>query len=200
MGNRLHQKSDMVQKIKYIILILLLIVTLLSFLYFIHILFSNVWLEYIKVDYNLVPVDVFSLFISSAITIWVGYYVVKNLSEQRFEKEMLINDLRAIEKEIEQVELAFRTSRMVDLAYVSGKMNTIKRLIDRFAFTAEMSNNFINKEVSSINDTFFSLYSASTDFDASSMNSNDIDCTSIYQLTDDLVRKLRTATIHLNKK
>lgn len=42
----------MVQKIKYIILILLLIVTLLSFLYFIHILFSNAWLEYIKVDYN----------------------------------------------------------------------------------------------------------------------------------------------------
>lgn len=186
----------MVQKIGKLCLI---VATIIIFFRFICFLAINAWTQNMQIDYNLVPIDVFSLFVSSAITIWLGYYVVKKLSEQRFEKEMLINDLRLIEQEIQNIETIFETAENVDITLVSGKMNTIKHLLDRFAYTVRLSENNVNNEIQPINDAFNSLYLASTNFDSDFVNRNDIDRASISYNTNRLILKVRKLTISLNK-
>lgn len=191
----------MVQKIgKFLISLCLIVITVIVLFLFGCFLSINAWFQNLQVDYKLVPIDVFSLIVSSAITIWVGYYVVKKLSEQRFEKEMLINDLRLIEQEIQGIETIFETSENVDVTLVSGKMNAIKHLLDRFTYTVKLSEHGVDNEIQPINEAFNNLYLAATNFDSDFVNRNDIDRASISYRTNRLILKVRKLTVNLNKQ
>lgn len=184
---------------RYFLLLFLVVSTIVLFFRFICFLAINAWVQNVQIDYKLVPIDVFSLFVSSAITIWVGYYVVKKLSEQRFEKELLINDLRLIEQEIQQVESIFETSSTIDLTLISSKMNTIKHLIERFTYTVRLSDSNIDNQIPSINDAFFGLYRVSTNFDSESISRENVNFSLITYHTNRLILKVRKLTISLNK-
>jgi hypothetical protein len=191
----------MVQKIaKEFLLLLLIVITIIVFFRFVCFLAINSWVQNMEIDYKLVPIDVFSLFISSVITIWLGYYVVKKLSEQRFEKEMLINDLKQIEEKVREVEDIFENSDMIDLGGMSVKMNTVRHLVDRFVFTVQIAENDIEKDIEPINDTLNNLYMAATNFDSPTVSRNDIDVATILHHTNDLITNVRRLTISLNNK
>ena len=57
----------MVQKVmRYFLLLFLVVSTIVLFFRFICFLAINAWVQNVQIDYKLVPIDVFSLFVSSA--------------------------------------------------------------------------------------------------------------------------------------
>ena len=84
----------MAQKIMTFFFILLI---LLASFYLVYFIVDCAWFEQLKISYELVPVDAIGIIVSAALTLWIGWYIAKKLTEQRFEKEYLIKDLNLIE-------------------------------------------------------------------------------------------------------
>lgn len=179
------------RKITVFFAVILLIVILICFLRF---LFVMSWIHNAEVDYKIVPIDVFSLFISSALTIWIGWYIAKKITEQRFEKEFLIKDLSQIELDICEIETIFRTSGNVDVSYITSKNHRIQLLHGRLLKTMNLMG------LSSIipNDLGLkirTLYQKTTDF-----NPEDIDVQEIYTVCDETVLEVRGLIISINNR
>ena len=62
-----------------------------------------------------------------------GFFSVR-LSEQRFEKEMLIEDLKRIEEKVSSIEHAFDSHEELDISVVSGDISFVRHLLDRFKY------------------------------------------------------------------
>lgn len=187
----------MVQKIASATLIFISVVVILRFW---TLLLLNGWFDNLKIDYNVVPVDVFDIMITSAVTIWIGYYVVKTLSEQRFEKEMLISDLREIEAKTSELEAIFEQSNQIDITLVSSKLNAIHHSLDRFKHTIKLSTSKYDTEIREIDAAFNSLFISTTDFGSNIIRQDVVDMPAISTNINRVILKVRETVIRINKK
>lgn len=174
----------------------------LSLLYivfrFITFLQLSGWLERATVNYEIVPVDVIDLMVTSAITIGVGYYIVKRLSEQRFEKEMLIEDLRRIEEKVSSIENAFDSHEELDISLVSGYISSVRHLLDRFKHTLQMTGNSYVEEMKEIDHAFNRLFRSATDFDSKIIQTQKTDKSAIIDCASEVILKLREVIVKIN--
>lgn len=176
-----------------------LIFVALAIFFFIRLLYVQAWFYNISLDYHLVPIDVINLFVTVGVTIWIGYYIVKKLSEQRFEKEMLINDLKLIEQEVNAIGSLLQTSTRVDITHISSKINTIEGIINRFVSTIAISTVIPETYTNSLLMAFYSLYAAATDFDSLVVETSNINMPHIQKASNDVVIKTRELILRINK-
>ena len=54
-------------------------------------------------SYVVEPIDIVNILVTILVTIFVAWYVTKKLSEERFEKELIISDLKSIEECIKKI-------------------------------------------------------------------------------------------------
>ena len=97
----------MAKKIIYFFSILFL---LLSTFYLGLFIVREDWFASLDADTNLNPVEPMGIIVSAALTIWIGWYITKKLTEQRFEKEYLIKDLATIEQKVDELSSTFQNS------------------------------------------------------------------------------------------
>lgn len=176
-----------------------LIIAALALFFFLRLLYVQAWFYNMSLDYHLVPIDVINLFVTGGITIWIGYYIVKKLSEQRFEKEMLINDLRLIEQEVNGIRSLFQTSEHVDIAHISSKMNSIENIIDRFASTITISKVISSDSTVALRKAFNILYASTTDFGSNVEDASSVVLPPIQKASNDVILKTRELILRINK-
>lgn len=185
----------MVKKTGIALSILALLYILIRFTTFLQL---SEWLERATLNYEIVPVDVIDLVVTSAVTIGVGYFIVKRLSEQRFEKEMLIEDLRRIEEKVSSIEHAFDSNTKLDLSLVSGELSTVRHLIDRFKHTLQMTGNPYVSDIEQIDRAFNQLFRTATDFKSMTIEPKDVDKFAIISCASDVILKLREVIVRIN--
>lgn len=186
----------MVQKIVIFIVSVLFFTILYLFVKFLYVMS---WLNNLKIDYTITPINVISLIFSSVLTIWIGWYISKRLTEQRFEKEFLIRDLNSIETEIHYIESVFNSSTQVDISFVASKGNNIQLLKERFSATLKLMkiSSFDDKK---LNEKTNALFTQTTNFDSPQILTSDIDIQLINQKCSDVILETRNLIIQINNR
>ena len=144
---------------KIILKIILSIVAMMLF-FFIRALYCQSWFSTITFSKEIVPLDIINIFISGGIAIWLGYYITKKITEQRFLKEFIIKDIYRIEEQVEVFEKLINTNN-VQLQSIFNELHDLKHKIDRFDRTAKLTD-FSCKEINDLNKCHTELFKIST--------------------------------------
>lgn len=185
----------MAQKIMTFFFILLI---LLASFYLVYFIVDCAWFEQLKISYELVPVDAIGIIVSAALTLWIGWYIAKKLTEQRFEKEYLIKDLNLIETKVCELKSLFHNSNSIDISYVSAMNNEIQSLFNRLSKTIELAGmSYIS--MSGLSNCISELYRETTTFDASQVSVDCIDLQLILARCDNVVLEGRKIVMTINK-
>lgn len=184
----------MVQKI--VIFVVSILFFTISY-FFIEFLYKMSWLANLKIDYTVTPINVISLIVSSVLTIWIGWYISKKLTEQRFEKEFLIKDLNSIESEIHYIENVFNSSNQVDISFIASKNNNIQLLKERFSATLKLMN-ISGFDDRGLNEMANALFTQTTNFDSPQVMTCDIDIQLINKKCSDVILETRNLIIQIN--
>lgn len=97
-------------------------------------LYEKSWFSSVKLSNEVDPIDIFSIIASSIVAIWLGLYITRKLSAQRFQKEYLISDIKKIEEEVSFIEGKMQESN-IELQTIIELLNKFKLYIDRFSST-----------------------------------------------------------------
>jgi hypothetical protein len=153
-----------------------------------------VYCQAIVFSKEVAPLDIVNIFVSGAIAIWLGYYITKKLTEQRFLKEFIVKDIYRIEEQIESFEKLVHTSD-VELQFIFNELHDLKHKIERFERTAKLTP-FTCSEVKDLNNCHTQLYRISTEktiLPADSRNE-------LQRICDDFVVCLRKIVCAINNK
>lgn len=131
-------------------------------------LYAQSWLSNVVLSKEVDPIALLSIVISAVVAIWLGWYITKKLSAQRFEKEYLISDIKHIEEEIGFIERKMQVSN-IELQTILELLNKFKLYIDRFSKTIDTF------QVTSINsrklfENYNRLYSKTTNTEGDLFN------------------------------
>ena len=134
-------------------IILSILLFLIGFL--LHGLFRTSW----SFSYKVEPIDLISILVTIFCATTVAFYINKRLSEERFHKELLIADLKAIEDNVSHV-VEVLLNPETGGTEVMGRINYIRVLIYRI-------KKLLDKDIdtSVLDPTFLRFYVAATDFD-----------------------------------
>jgi len=184
---------------KRIIVCILSLLILITFFFFIRFLHCHAWLSNVTITKEIDPLDVFTLIISSAITIFLAWYITKKLSEQRYEKEFIITDLKTIEDQINYIERLVQDSQIIQLQQLLDIFNKLRSNIDRFLKTIEIFE-ISCSESTKLNTLYNTLYKTVTDIDGIQLEMNEINRSKIHITCSNLVITTRKIIYTINKK
>lgn len=171
-------------------LLLLLAVCIVVFMY------NESWFTLLTAETSLNPIEPLGIIISAVLTIWIGWYITKKLTEQRFEKEYLIKDLALIEQKVNDLNDLFQTSSEVDLTYVAAKNSEIQGVYSRLEETLKIAN-IENK--SELSNSIKNLYQCTTNFISPTIKVNDVDLATISAKCDKVILNTRSMIFKINK-
>ena len=176
-----------------------LIISILLIIAFVIYLLSSKWICDIKLSSDVVPVDVISLLISSFITLLVGYYIAKVLSEQRVEKDLLIEDLKSIENHIIDVENLLNDYSKVSIQQLSvGVEKAIKRT-NRFENNLKIFDKHLSCK--KLIDKCSDLYKDATDINGNDgISIDDLPVDRIQDKCGQVINELRQLIHNINKR
>lgn len=139
------------------------------------------------------PIDVINLLVTVLVTIFVAWYVTKKLSEERFDKELIISDLKSIEACIEKILEAYEPRNAN--GEILNSINELHILINRFERTIE------TRKISThaLRNSFWSFFAVATDYDSGNDTDN-IDLPMVQRLGDDLIIEIRRIIGVVNTK
>lgn len=153
-------------------------------------LFCAHWFSRIEFEKNLAPLDLISVLLTSLVTIFLGYYITKKLTESRIEKDSLIEDLKKIESYMYSVQDVLKNYKIVDLQQISMELEMAVLNINRFKNTLKIvGENSVKTQ--SLEDCFFQLYTISTNFDGETAQVNDLSSGKILQKSDQVLLEVR---------
>lgn len=188
----------MVQKFLKKTLIIFIIITL-SFvlIHFARILLGLLF--FCEIDYKIDAIDYIGLVVSTVVTLWIGWYVTKRLTEQRFEKDFLINDLKSMEKLVHDIENVFDSSTSVDISYISSQIDSLQLIKSRLESTLELMR-ISDIETTKINNLIIDFFSLTTDYETQYILVKEVDIPSIKQKANILINEIRNLIIQINMK
>lgn len=150
-----------------------------------------------EIDYSVNAFDFISLIITSLLTILVAWYITKKLTEQRFEKDFLINDLNSIEEIVHSIEDILESSSSLNITYMASKINSIFMLKNRMKDAIEQTS-LSGTDVSQLENSINDLFTSATNFDAQDIPISDVDIPQIQQHCSNLIRETRNLIIKIN--
>lgn len=193
MDCKLYKNRNMAKKIIYFFSILFL---LLSTFYLGLFIVREDWFASLDADTNLNPVEPMGIIVSAALTIWIGWYITKKLTEQRFEKEYLIKDLATIEQKVDELSSTFQNSAEIDLTYISAKNAEIQLAYSRLENTFKLTD---SEYSSNLSDSITNLFKCTTNFDESPVKIEKVDLNAIYAQCDKVILDARDLILKINK-
>ena len=148
-----------------------------------------------KWSYNYVvePIDVINIVVTLLVSIFIAWYVTKRLSEERFDKELVIADLRDIESCMKKtLELYDRSNNNNEILI---HLNQLHILIQRFQRTIDIDG----MDMRALQNAFWRLFAAATDYDSGN-DTDSIDIPSVQRYGDDLIIEVRRIIRVVNTK
>lgn len=167
-----------------ILVVVIAIITVLSFG-----LLQTSW----SYSYIVEPIDVINILVTVSVTIFVAWYVTKKLSEDRFEKELIISDLKSIEECIKKILDAYEQENAS--SQILALINQLHILINRFEKTVAPQR----ISTTNLKKAFWKLFSVATDYTAVSDISS-IDIPQVEHLSDELIIEVRQIITKVNSK
>ena len=174
------------------IILIFFIVALFSFL------FTGLIQKEWTFSYVVEPIDLINLIVTFLISVFVAWYITKQLSEERFEKELIISDLKAIEecmkRSLDLLTPYNQTAKNIsDGELIMHSYNELQILISRFKKTVSSRNIDTNK----LSGLLTQFYKEITNFD-SSVDIKNLDYPQVQQLGDDLIIEVRDIIRKIN--
>ncbi len=182
---------------KKIALVFSLVVSFVLLNVFARFLYSQTWFSTTSFSKELDPFDIITLVVTTAVTVWLGLYVSKKITEQRFEKEYVINDLKHIEEEINHIEKNMQ-SREMDIQSILDLLNKLNIYIERFSKTIEIFE-ITCIEVNGLNKAYKKLYKKTTNIDGSQLVLDGPIRNEINKVCSDFIIKTREMIKTVNK-
>ena len=142
-------------------------------------------------SYVVEPIDIINIVITTSVTIFVAWFITKQISEERFEKELVISDLKSIEICIESMLKSYEEGKANEKILAS--INQLYILINRF----EKTISFKKIDISTLQAKFWQLYSTATDY-TSSENVDSINLPAVQAYSDDLIVEIRKTIGKIN--
>jgi len=186
----------MVKKIVWFIAFIIVSIPLNIFCRF---LYNQTWLGKYTFEDKLNLVDIVTLIISSGLTIWLGIYIAKKISEQRYQKEYIINDLKSIEEETGYIQKELINTPTVDITRLLDYTNRLHSSIDKFKKTLEIFETKCHPD-NDLMVKFRTFYSHVTNISGSSLNLNNSVVAQINADCNDLILTTRKIIKEINSK
>jgi hypothetical protein len=160
-------------------------------------LYSQSWFGTTTFSKEVNPFDIIVLVVTSLVTIWLGWYVSKRITEQRYQKEYLINDLKEIEEEINTIQRGILSSSTLEIQTLIGFLNKLRTYMDRFSKTIEVF------EISSINtkelnNQYNTLFQKATDLDGTHLVIDEIVLNELNSVCVEFVIRTRRMIFKVN--
>lgn len=165
---------------------------------FARFLYSQSWFSKTKFSTDLNPFDIITLFVTTVATIWLGIYVAKKLTELRFKKEYLINDVKLIEQEIASFDRNIMQSERLNLINVLPDLNKLKSYIERLTQSLDIFK--VNIDISNLDSSFNNLFAKVTNTEGDDLILNDIKKNEINICCNDLILSTRRIISFVNIK
>lgn len=182
---------------KNIILLIIVTVLLLVIDIFARFLYAESWLSHVILSKEINLIEIIGIIVSACVAIWLGLYITKKLSAQRFQKEYLISDLIKIEEEIWDIENQINGTP-IELQHLLNLLYRFKLYIDRFSKTVEI---FQITCISSnkLSDFYFQLYTLTTDLDGNLFIADENCQFKINTICTSIIAETRQMIFNLNK-
>lgn len=164
-----------------------------------QIVYNKTWIGSASTSIEINPFDPINLLFTSIITIWLGIYIGKRLTEQRYEKEYLISDLRDIEQQVCFIENSTTQSAKVEIQTVLDLLNKLRITLERFAQTLDIFK-IQSVDVQALNNHYLLLYRIATNLDGSYLVWDDENKNEMQKICSDLVVTSRNMIFTINKR
>lgn len=166
-----------------------LIATIIVLLYLIFIIVSilgNVssW----EIDYKANIADILNTFVTALIAIWVSYFLYKIQSKERYEKEILISDVKDMENRVLYIQSRYDKESSFSVSDITNDIDALRSLIDRLYSTLQLYNYNIN---SNIYDKHLKMFSIMTNIDAEVIDTSKVDKAELQRVCNDFIIESR---------
>ncbi len=161
-------------------------------------LYAQSWLSNVILSNNVDPIAILGIVVSATVAVWLGWYITKKLSAQRFQKEYLITDIKQIEAEISFIERKMQASD-IELQTILELLNKFKLYIDRFSKTIDIF------QITSINSTklaenYNRLYSKTTNTEGDQLNIDESVRIEINDICSSIIAETRQMIFVINNE
>lgn len=147
-------------------------------------------------DYTVQPMDIINLVVTIFISLYVAWVITKKLTEERFEKELIISDLKDIEAEIKKIMNAY--DGVNPGSVILPAVNQLQILIERFKNSMRITSSK-DIDTSVLDSTFRNFYGCATNYEAESQV-DEIDLPSVQNYGNNLIVEVRNLISKINKK
>lgn len=182
------------QNILKIIFNIIAFVVLLNILCFVIHYLSNVdkW----ELDYKANIADIFNIFATIILAVLVSTYFSRRQSAEKFEKEILISDLKEIELKVRSIQYSYEKNESLSLGFVSTELNTIRTYIDRFENTYSLYQHA--PLATNLKSLHMNLYTIMTNVDDDKIETNKIDIAEIQSFCNKFILETRDCMLKVN--
>lgn len=125
----------------------------------------------------------------------LAWYVTKRLSEERFDKEIIIKDLQLIENQLGNILDLLERGNQTASNDIVARVNHLRILIDRFK---KLIQDKYGIKTENLEDKFNQFYMISTNFDTS-QNVKNIDVPNVIAKGEDIIIELRSLIGNINR-
>ena len=161
-----------------------------------YIILSN-FCSNISWEQSIVPLDIVSLLASSLITLYVGYNITKGITEQRAEKEILIEDFRNLENSLKEVEKKINDNCDISLSSMASITQKVMLQVVRIQQTITI---FFPQgiDIQKLSDSCMDLHTVATNFDEPTIKHEDYPSEAVYHCCTGVICEIRKLIHNIN--
>ena len=135
--------------------------------------------------------DILNILLPFIVTLFAAWYLSKKINEDRYAKELAINDLKEIEYNITSIIKSAQTGREGVISEVVTQVNQLHLLLKRLERTCSV--NGVKISTQKVMNKFYYFYGCATNFDTP------LDVPHIMDYGDDLIVEIRSTMTFINK-
>lgn len=193
MGCRLSYEKYMGKKIIASIITLALGLPIVLLVY--RMIYDR-WFSEFELDFILSPVDVVGLIVTLGVTVSIAWFISKKITSDRYFVEYVIQDLKAIHSELEELQSKVDYLDELDLITSARHYSRMITLFKRYNSTLKIEGVEPEEHLSSID----KLYAKLTDVDGSVLVIDSVMREEIDVKIAEAIIEIRVLMFNMNKK
>lgn len=149
-----------------------------------------------ELDYKANIADVFNIIVTIILAVLVSTFFARRQSVEKFEKEILIADLKEIESKVKLIQYSYEKNDTLNLGSISTELNTVRTYIERFEMTYALYQNV--SMLTKLKALHRNLYTIMTNVDNNIINTSEIDISQIQSSCNDFIIETRICMWKVN--